>query len=76
MPYPSSVESNGTIGLTIIGNMDTKTKVLVTVPPKHTSQYQNTEIRISDAAVKTINKAKVLGVIFASNMEMVTAVDK
>ena len=54
---------------------ETKTEVLIIAPPKHTPRYQNTEIRIADAVVKTTDKAKGLGVMFDINMKMVTEID-
>ena len=54
---------------------ESKTEVLVIVPPRHAPNHQLMDIKIADTTVQTTNKAKTLGVVLDHNMNMVAEID-
>ena len=53
---------------------DTKTEVLIIVPPSQCSKYPSMDIKIADATVETATSAKSLGISFDRNMTMETEI--
>ena len=53
---------------------DTKTEVLIIVPPSQCSKYTSMNIQIADAVVETATSAKSLGISFDRNMTMKTEI--
>ena len=54
---------------------ESKTEVLVIVPPRHAPNHQLMDIKIADTTVQTTNKAKSLGVVLDHNMNMIAEID-
>ena len=54
---------------------DTKTEVLVIVPPNSSNKYPEMDIKIADATVRTTNQAKSLGVLFDRNISLASEIE-